>query len=179
MRAFRISRRVSAAGQSAPALQRRADAAEARPVRRSRDHLSRVPRARGKAEGSEAPEGARRRGEDPAQGLREQAGACARIRSGRGRCSAGAGVAVVEPRPGPVVEAAFQTGGPAGNPSMLPPALTGAGARVAAQPRIATPWTVTAILGGERSSEQSYTDSALLGRIGLEATRRFDQNWFT
>ena len=93
--------------------------------------------------------------------------------------SAGMGVAVVEPRPGPVIEAAFQSGGPAGNASMLPPALTGAGARVVAQPRIATPWTVAAILGGERSSEKSYTDSALLGRIGIEATRRFDENWFT
>src|SRR5207248_893491 len=93
--------------------------------------------------------------------------------------SAGMGVAVVEPRPGPVIEAAFQSGGPAGNASMLPPALTGAGARVVAEPAIATPWTVAAILGGERSSEKSYTDSALLGRIGIEATRRFDENWFT
>jgi hypothetical protein len=40
------------------------------------------------------------------------------------------------------------------------------------------PWNVTALLGGERSSEKSYTDSALLGRIGIEATRRFDENWF-
>ena len=60
---------------------------------------------------------------------------------------------------------------------MLPPALTGAGARGVAQPRIATPWTVTAILGGERSSEQSYTDSVLLGRIGLEGSRWFAGDW--
>src|SRR5437764_2923370 len=79
-----------------------------------------------------------------------------------------AGVDVAQPRPGPVVEAAFQIGGQAGNASLLPPALTGApaaGARAGAQSRIATPWMVTAILGGERSNEQSYTDSVLVGRI--------------
>src|SRR5205823_4393483 len=66
-----------------------------------------------------------------------------------------AGVDVAQPRPGPVIEAAFQTGGPSRNGSMLLPALSGA-PQAAVQPRIATPWTVTAILGGERSSE-SYT----------------------
>jgi hypothetical protein len=40
------------------------------------------------------------------------------------------------------------------------------------------PWTVTALLGGERSNEQTYTDSVTRGRIGLEASRWYAGNWF-
>jgi hypothetical protein len=42
----------------------------------------------------------------------------------------------------------------------------------------AAPWNVTVLLGGERSHEQSYTESVLLGRIGVEGTLRVAENWF-
>jgi tetratricopeptide (TPR) repeat protein len=45
--------------------------------------------------------------------------------------------------------------------------------------RRGAPWNVTVLLGGERSHEQSYTDSVLLGRIGVEGTLRFAENWLT
>jgi len=44
--------------------------------------------------------------------------------------------------------------------------------------RSAQPWNVTVLLGGERSHEPSYTDSVLLGRVGVEGTLRFAENWF-
>jgi hypothetical protein len=89
-----------------------------------------------------------------------------------------AGVDVATPRPGSAVEAAFHTGATAAG-SPLPPALSpGAPVPAAfARPRSDTPWTLTALLGGERSSEQSYTDSIVLGRIGLEASRWYAGNW--
>jgi hypothetical protein len=43
--------------------------------------------------------------------------------------------------------------------------------------RTAPTWNVTLLLGGERSHEASYTDSLVLGRIGIEGTRRFEANW--
>ncbi len=43
--------------------------------------------------------------------------------------------------------------------------------------RNAPAWNVTLLLGGERSSESGYTDSLVLGRIGIEGTRRFEANW--
>jgi len=92
-----------------------------------------------------------------------------------------AGVEVFPPRPGPVVEAAFQTGGTAPTPSGLPTSLRpvpGATPPATALSRTSTPWTVTVLLGGERSHEASYTDSLVLGRIGIEGTRRFAENWF-
>ena len=62
---------------------------------------------------------------------------------------------------------------------MLTPALSPAaqGVHAVVQPRAATPWTITALLGGERSGEQSYTDSVLQGRVGLEASRWFAGNF--
>jgi tetratricopeptide (TPR) repeat protein len=44
--------------------------------------------------------------------------------------------------------------------------------------RTAPTWNVTLLLGGERSHEDSYTDSLVLGRIGIEGTRRFAENFF-
>lgn len=38
-------------------------------------------------------------------------------------------------------------------------------------------WTVRGFLGGERSTEQSYTDPASQSRLGAEATRWFSGNW--
>ena len=43
--------------------------------------------------------------------------------------------------------------------------------------RTAPAWNVTLLLGGERSSESGYTDSLVLGRVGIEGTRRFEANW--
>src|SRR6266850_424445 len=43
--------------------------------------------------------------------------------------------------------------------------------------RNAPAWNVTLLLGGEKSSESGYTDSLVLGRIGIEGTRRFEANW--
>jgi tetratricopeptide (TPR) repeat protein len=89
-----------------------------------------------------------------------------------------AGVEVFPPRPGPIVEAAYQTGAtPAPLSSAMAP-VPGARPLPSAQSRSETPWTLTALLGGERSHEQSYTDSVVLGRIGLEGTRRFGENAF-
>jgi hypothetical protein len=92
-----------------------------------------------------------------------------------------AGVEFVPPRPGPVVEAAFQAGGNGTARSALPTAITpvpGATPLLAMQDRASTPWTVTVLLGGERSHEASYTDSLVLGRVGIEAARRFGASWF-
>ena len=92
-----------------------------------------------------------------------------------------AGVEVAPPPPGPVVEAAFQPGAIAATPSPLSSAVVpvpGARPLPSAQSRIETPWTLTALLGGERSHEASYTDSLVLGRIGIEGTRSFATNWF-
>jgi hypothetical protein len=38
-------------------------------------------------------------------------------------------------------------------------------------------WTVRAFVGGERSTEQDYTEASSLGRIGAEATRWFSGSW--
>jgi len=83
------------------------------------------------------------------------------------------GGGVTPPLPGPVVSATFLPGSPrrhrcSGRPSSDrlrpgPSRLKAAGAIPA--------WSVTALIGGERSTEQSYTDSALIGRIGIEGSR--------
>ena len=38
-------------------------------------------------------------------------------------------------------------------------------------------WTVRGLLGGERSSEQNYTDPAAHSRLGAEVTRWFSDSW--
>ncbi len=84
------------------------------------------------------------------------------------------GVAVQPPESGDVVAARF-------NPVPTPPLVIvdrKLPAHVAPASRQADDWTVTALLGGERSNEQSYTDSTLVGRIGIDATRRFAESWF-
>jgi tetratricopeptide (TPR) repeat protein len=84
------------------------------------------------------------------------------------------GVAVQPPESGDVVAARF-------NPVPTPPLVIvdrKLPAHVASASRQADDWTVTALLGGERSNEQSYTDSTLVGRIGVDATRRFAESWF-
>ncbi|HZX93088.1 MAG TPA: PEGA domain-containing protein, partial [Myxococcales bacterium] len=60
---------------------------------------------------------------------------------------------------------------PAADRIASPANLTTGGARPG-------PWTLTARLGGARSTESSYTDSALVGRAGIEASRWFG-DWFT
>jgi len=84
------------------------------------------------------------------------------------------GVAVQPPESGDVVAARF-------NPVPTPPLVIvdrKLPTHVAPAARQADDWTVTALLGGERSNEQSYTDSTLVGRIGIDATRRFAESWF-
>ena len=46
----------------------------------------------------------------------------------------------------------------------------------AGAPNAQQAWNVTLFLGGERSHEE-YTDSVVLGRLGLEGTRHFAGNW--
>src|SRR3989442_13995522 len=84
------------------------------------------------------------------------------------------GVAVQPPESGDVVAARF-------NPAPTPPLVIvdrKLPAHFAPAARQADDWTLTALLGGERSNEQSYTDSTLVGRIGIDATRRFAESWF-
>ena len=84
------------------------------------------------------------------------------------------GVAVQPPESGDVVAARF-------NPVPTPPLVIvdrKLPAHFAPAARQADDWTLTALLGGERSNEQSYTDSTLVGRIGIDATRRFAESWF-
>src|SRR5207248_784942 len=38
-------------------------------------------------------------------------------------------------------------------------------------------WTVRAFIGGERSTEQDYTDAASHSRVGAEVTRWFSGSW--
>ncbi|HEY4882767.1 MAG TPA: PEGA domain-containing protein [Myxococcales bacterium] len=84
------------------------------------------------------------------------------------------GVGVQPPETGDVVAARF-------NPVPTPPLVIvdrKLPAHLAPAARQADDWTLTALLGGERSNEQSYTDSTLVGRIGIDATRRFGESWF-
>ena len=90
-----------------------------------------------------------------------------------------AGVEVTPPLPGPVVSATFLPGSPTATP-VLGPALIGpppSGPQPFESGRAIPAWSVTALIGGERSTEQSYTDSALIGRIGIEGSRRFAESW--
>jgi hypothetical protein len=88
--------------------------------------------------------------------------------------STGASVAVARPLDGDTVAASF-------NPVPAPHGASRMGTvpvPTPSAPRGPGAWTLTALLGGQRSHEQSYTDSVTLGRIGLDGTRRFGQGWF-
>src|SRR2546430_377990 len=83
-----------------------------------------------------------------------------------------AGEGTEPPRPGhPPVLSALR-----GRP-LQPPAGNTGGPQPFESGRTIPAWSVTALIGGERSTEQSYTDSALIGRIGIEGSRRFAESW--
>jgi tetratricopeptide (TPR) repeat protein len=66
---------------------------------------------------------------------------------------------------------------PAGYNASTPPRGNPAGVSPRNDADKPGPWNLTVRLGGERSAESSYTDSVLLGRLGVDGSRFFG-DWF-